>query len=268
MPPAAHPLGLRCLHAHATHPQPDLALELVWAQLASQGARELGATLGWCYLSDELAHGAEVILRGLRQHLPDVAWVGAVGAGVLATGVEYLGEPALAVMLCNLPHDDFRIFHGRHPLPAAQALSLPRTGWQAHVAQVHADGQTPDLPDLLRELADRTDTGYLFGGLSAGQAHSLHLAIDPSDPAAQLGSQYPGALGVWHGGLSGVAFHQRVRLVSRVTQGCAPVGPRREITAADRHLVYELDGQPALQCLMQDLGVNASLRSPDWQREA
>ena len=268
MPPAAHPLGLRCLHAHATHPQPDLALELVWAQLASQGARELGATLGWCYLSDELAHGAEVILRGLRQHLPDVAWVGAVGAGVLATGVEYLGEPALAVMLCNLPHDDFRIFHGRHPLPAAQALSLPRTGWQAHVAQVHADGQTPDLPDLLRELADRTDTGYLFGGLSAGQAHSLHLAIDPSDPAAQLGSQDPGALGVWHGGLSGVAFHQRVRLVSRVTQGCAPVGPRREITAADRHLVYELDGQPALQCLMQDLGVDASLRSPDWQREA
>lgn len=125
MPPAAHPLGLRCLHAHATHPQPDLALELVWAQLASQGARELGATLGWCYLSDELAHGAEVILRGLRQHLPDVAWVGAVGAGVLATGVEYLGEPALAVMLCNLPHDDFRIFHGRHPLPAAQALSPP-----------------------------------------------------------------------------------------------------------------------------------------------
>ena len=215
-----------------------------------------------------MAHGAEVILRGLRQHLPDVAWVGAVGAGVLATGVEYLGEPALAVMLCNLPHDDFRIFHGRHPLPAAQALSLPRTGWQAHVAQVHADGQTPDLPDLLRELADRTDTGYLFGGLSAGQAHSLHLAIDPSDPAAQLGSQYPGALGVWHGGLSGVAFHQRVRLVSRVTQGCAPVGPRREITAADRHLVYELDGQPALQCLMQDLGVDASLRSPDWQREA
>jgi small ligand-binding sensory domain FIST len=133
---------------------------------------------------------------------------------------------------------------------------------------VHADGQTPDLSELLRELAERTDTGYLFGGLSAGQAHSLHLAVDPSDPAAHLSSRDPGALGLWHGGLSGVAFHQRVRLVSRVTQGCAPVGPRREITAADRHLVYELDGQPALQCLMQDLGVRSSLRSPEWQREA
>ena len=268
MPSAAHPLGLRCLQAHATHPQPDLALELVWAQLASQGARDLGATLGWCYLSDALAHGAESILCGLRQHLPDVAWVGAVGAGVIATGVEYLDEPALAVMLCNLPRDDFRIFHGRHPLAPAHALSLPREGWHAHTAQVHADGQTPDLPDLLCELAERTDSGYLFGGLSAGQAHSLHLAIDPHDPAAPLGKHDPGALGLWHGGLSGVAFHARTRLVSRVTQGCTPVGPRREITAADRHLVYELDGQSALQCLMDDLGVSTSLHSPRWQHEA
>ena len=268
MPSAAHPLGLRCLHAHATHPQADLALELVWAQLASQGARELGATLGWCYLSDALAPGAEAIMRGLRQHLPDVAWVGAVGAGVAATGVEYLGDPALAVMLCNLPRDDFRIFHGRHPLPPARPLSLPRQGWHAHVAQVHADGQTPDLSDLLRELAERTDSGYLFGGLSAGQAHSLHLAVDPHTPDAHLTPHDPGALGLWHGGLSGVAFHPRVRLVSRVTQGCVPIGPRREITAADRHLVYELDGQPALACLMQDLGVSAPLRSSEWQHEA
>jgi small ligand-binding sensory domain FIST len=259
MPHAPHSMGLRCLHAHATHPQPDLALELVWAQLASQGAREFGATLGWCYLSDELAHGADTILRGLRQHLPDVAWVGAVGAGVLATGVEYLNEPALAVMLCNLPHDDFRIFHGRHALPPRLPLSLPGEGWHAHLAQVHADGQTPDLPELLSELAARTQTGMLFGGLSAGRAHDLHLAIDAHDSVN---------LGLWHGGLSGVAFHQRARLVSRVMQGCVPVGPQREITSADRHLVYELDGQPALKCLLQDLGVRTSLRSPDWPHEA
>ena len=64
---------LRFLHAHATHPVPELALELVWAQLASQMAvpsgtaapwlhgHEAGSdapTLGWCYLSDALAHGA------------------------------------------------------------------------------------------------------------------------------------------------------------------------------------------------------------------
>ena len=184
---------LRFLHAHATHPHPELALELVWAQLASQlaaqartegpwdtaGERDNDApTLGWCYVSDALAHGTQAILDGLRQRLPQVAWVGAVGVGVLATRVEYMDEPALVVMLCNLPRADFRIFHGRQPLPA---LLRVRSGqdspaWHAHVAQVHADARSPDLPELIAELASRTDTGYLFGGLSAGQHHSQHLA--------------------------------------------------------------------------------------------
>ncbi|MEY2842053.1 MAG: hypothetical protein RI920_90, partial [Pseudomonadota bacterium] len=30
------PSSLRFIHAHGTHPRPELALELVWAQLAAQ----------------------------------------------------------------------------------------------------------------------------------------------------------------------------------------------------------------------------------------
>jgi len=58
---------------------------------------------------------------------------------------------------------------------------------------------------------------------------------------------------VLSGGLSGVAFDRDVALVSRVTQGCQPVGPTREVTAADRNVVIELDGQPALDCLLRDV---------------
>jgi small ligand-binding sensory domain FIST len=264
-----HPAsGLRFLQAHGTHPQPELALELVWAQLASQGAMSMDATLGWCYLSDDLAHGVDVILAGLRQRLPHVAWVGAIGAGVLATGVEYIDEPALVVMLSNLPTADFRVFHGRTPLPAARPFERPPGGWHSHTALMHADAQTPDLSDLVHELADRTDTGYLFGGLSAGDAHHIHLAWSPHDDPAHDQAHPTRTPGVWHGGLSGVAFSERIKLVSRVTQGCEPVGPRREITSADRNIIYELDGRPALSCLLKDLGVTATATTPDWQREA
>ena len=62
-----------------------------------------------------------------------------VGAGVLATGVEYMDEPGLAVMLCNLPQDHFEIFHGRHPL-VSQRPGAPAPSWRAFTAQVHADG--------------------------------------------------------------------------------------------------------------------------------
>lgn len=271
MPTAPHP-GLRFLRAHATHPRPELALELVWAQLASQGVTHLGATLGWCYFSEKLAFGAEAILSGLQQHLPQVAWVGAVGVGVLSNEVEYTDEPALVVMVSNLPRADFRLFHGRHPLPPhvpwrADLLDRPAGAWHAHTAQVHADAQTLDLPELLRELATRTETGYLFGGLSTGHTQCRHLAFDPLEDAPTVHAGHPSS-GLWHGGLSGVAFHQRVRLVSRVTQGCEPVGPRREITAADRNVVYELDGEPALPCLLRDLGVGHTVTEPDWQRDA
>jgi small ligand-binding sensory domain FIST len=236
-------------------------------------------TLGWCYISDALAHGAQAVLDGLSERMPQVAWVGAVGVGVLATHAEYMNEPALAVMLCNLPREDFRVFHGRHPLPALHPLSGMRrsAGWRAHTAQVHADARTHDLSDLLAELASRTDTGYLFGGLSAGQHHGLHLALAPVDTASTTASEPVGssarstnapAAGVWRGGLSGVAFGDRVRMVSRVSQGCSPVGPRRDITAADRNVVYELDGEPALTCLLRDLGITETLSGSGWQREA
>lgn len=262
MPTPSHAIGLRFLQAHGTHPQPELALELVWAQLASQGAERMDATLGWCYVSDELGAGLDTILQGLRARLPHVAWVGAVGVGVLATGVEYIEEPALAVMLCNLPAQDFRIFHGKHPLPAR--LASPDRGdtgtFRAYTAQVHADAQTPDLQDLLHELAERTDTCYLFGGLGAGEHGRQHLASMPDEKDPRRG--------LWQGGLSGVAFDARVRLVSRVTQGCEPVGPERVITACDRHVVYELDGRPALRCLLDDLNLPGPGQHPEWHVEA
>ncbi|MEY4763926.1 MAG: hypothetical protein RI907_599 [Pseudomonadota bacterium] len=277
-PRSAPPAGLRFIHAHGTHPRPELALELVWAQLATQmgwaghppAAGRLQPTLGWCYVTEELAHGAEVILQGLRARMPQVAWVGGVGAGVLASGVEYIDEPALVVMVCNLPVEQFSVFHGRHPLAMRHRSTADAGTWRAFTAQVHADGQSPDVAELITELAERTDAGYVFGGLclpspQVPTAGGLQLALDPRD----LPNDHADAsLGVWHGGLSGVAFSDRVRLVSRVTQGCEPVGPQRRVTAAHQNVVYELDGLPALNCLLRDLDVTVRAGEVDWQRDA
>jgi len=52
-----------------------------------------------------------------------------------------------------------------------------------------------------------------------------------------------------------VAFEAGVALVSRVTQGCQPIGVQRHVTAADRNVVTLLDGEPALDCLLRDVGL-------------
>jgi small ligand-binding sensory domain FIST len=215
------------LHAHATHPDWRAALALALAQIDAQ-AHAAVPTLGFVYLTDHYAGDAEALLAELQRQWPGVAWVGSVGVGVCASGVEYFDEPALSLMLAPLPREHFRVFSGSRPL----------RGFAAHAALVHADPTTPDLAELIVDLADRTATGYLFGGLAAARTRTVHLAD-----------------GVWSGGLSGVAFDREIALVSRVTQGCQPIGPTRRITAAQRNVVTRLDGEPALDCLFADLGV-------------
>jgi small ligand-binding sensory domain FIST len=231
------------VHAHAGHADWRLALaecqRQIQAQIAARATRQHESaefTLGWCYLSDYYAPASEAILDELHRALPGVAWVGTAGVGVAATGIEYIDEPALVLMLAQLPQDSFRLFSGLRPLPARSSGFVP------HTALVHAEGSTPDLQELLHELSARTATGYLFGGLSSARNRSLHIAE-----------------GVFTGGLSGVLFGPDVGLISRVTQGCQPIGPVRIITQAERNLVVTLDGKPALDCVLEDLGLDRDL---------
>jgi small ligand-binding sensory domain FIST len=108
------------------------------------------------------------------------------------------------------------------------------------------------VAELIAELASRTDSGYLFGGLASSRSNTVQFAIGGNGNIKGQGA----ARGVFEGGLSGVAFGSGVSLLSRVTQGCQPVSSTRQITACERNLVLELDGQPALKVLLADLGVS------------
>lgn len=214
---------------HATHPDWRMALSLAGGPLDEAVRDRPGAfTLGLLYFTDAYAAQAEALLEAVRTRWPGLAWAGCVGVGVSASGVEYIDEPALSLMLCDLPPDGFEVFSGARPLSRVQA----------HTALVHADPATPDIGELIAEMSERTDTGYLFGGLAASRAGTLTVAD-----------------GIRRGGLSGVAFTDRVALLSRVTQGSQPVGPTRTITRGEVNRVIELDGQPALPLLLRDLGL-------------
>ena len=217
------------LVGHATHPDWRGALALAAAQIEGQQRAAGGAAepaLGLVYFSDHYAPHAQALYDALHARWPAVSWAGTVGVGVAAGGVEYFDEPALALMLAPLPAGRFRVFSGARPLAQIEPATM----------LVHADAGSIDLPDLLADLAGRTTSGYLFGGVAASRTRACQIAD-----------------GVFEGGLSGVAFSRDVALLSRVTQGCQPVGPQRRITGAERNVVTELDGQPALQCLLDDL---------------
>jgi small ligand-binding sensory domain FIST len=231
-------------YGHATHPQWPMAAGLVLAQLRAQMSLPGHANaprLALLYVTDHYAEQMQAILDHLRQEMPTVTdWVGTVGLGVAVNNAEYFDEPAMAVMLCDLAPEQFRVFSGLSPLPL---------NW-ADTALVHADPSTPDLTDLIADLAERTQQGYLFGGVTSSRSSSVQIAVKSGQGDA-VG-------GVFEGGLSGVAFAPDVGLLSRVTQGCQPVSAEREITEADRHVVLKLNGQPALDVMLSDLDISLS----------
>lgn len=239
-------------YGHAGHPQWRMAAGLVLAQVRAQMALPSYAkapTLALLYITDHYAAHAQDILDHLSAELPEVTdWSGTVGVGVAANNIEYFDEPGLVLMLCELPSDQYRVFSGVAPLGL---------GFEAHTALVHADPGTPDLGELIEEMSARTASGYLFGGLSCGRGKLLQFAVAGNGNVKGQGA----AGGIFSGGLSGVAFDERVSLVSRVTQGCLPVSAAHRVSSVAQHVVQSLDDEPALDVLLRDL--NVSLAQPE-----
>lgn len=219
------------VHGHATHPDWRMALALCAAQIdgeRSRGGACAEPTVGWIYFSAHYLPDIEALLAALQERWPGVQWVGGCGVSVLAGGAHYQDEPALALMLAALPRASFKVFSGRHPLGDFPVDTL----------QVHADLTAPDLPALVHELGRRSGSRQMFGAVVDGRRVGSLIA--------------DGALA---GGVCGVAFDERVKVLTRVAQGCQPFGPVRRITSIEHNQVLTLDHRPALDCLLEDLGI-------------
>ncbi len=209
-------------------------LNSVAQQLVSQleGIDLSAGCLGLIYATGQAADTYEALAAALASELPTVQWVGAFADGIIANQFELSGQSAVVAMVLPLSPTNWQIFNGTSPLTSL-----------AHTALVHADPTTQELGPLVEELARRTQTGYLFGGLTAaGDATANQIANNRR----------------LSGGMSGVGFSDDVRVLSRVTQGCAPLAREHEITECRAQFVLGLDGEPALDILLADLGVEKS----------
>lgn len=225
-------------YGHITHPDWRMAVSLVVAQIRGRMAQKGYAThpvLGIAYFSDHFARHAEALLEALQDEFPEITdWSGTAGVGVMASHAEYLGEPALAVMLLEMPREAYRVFSGIAPLSNTSPAAWEHT-------LVHADGHLPDLPGLVQELAERTGSGQLLGGLSSDAVAPLQLAWSRA--------REPRHSGVLQGGLSGIAFGAEAGAMQATTQGCQAMSKRMRITALQDNVLLSLDGRPALDVL-------------------
>lgn len=225
-------------------------------------------TLGFAYVSDPAGGDLGAIHDTLRTTTGITDWVGAVGFGICGlapadkskgdesrgdesrgdrapgrnvtngmVGGEYFDQPAVALLVTDLPRADYRIFaaandladfHARHDAWIAEA--------RPQIAVVHGDSHNPHALELISRFAEETGT-FLVGGMAS---------------FTSAGNQIAGE--IVSGGLSGVMLSSRVAVVSGLSQGSAPLGLVHQITNAQGNVLISLDGERALDVLMEDVG--------------
>ena len=215
---------------HASHPDWKTATELALKGIARGGG------VGFLYITEAFVPYAAEMLAEVKTHTGIADWVGTVGIGICATGTEYMDEPALALLTCPLPRASHAVFSGTAPPPRAGTRT--DSGADAgYFAIVHADPHTPDIDELINDMAGKVSSGYLVGGLSSSRG-----------PTVQFANQ------VVTGGISGVVFSSDVAVATRLTQGCSPLGGRHTITQVERNILVTLDNRPALDVMLADMG--------------
>jgi len=204
-----------------------------------------GANFGLIYVTDLIAGELPGILDRLRHETGIVAWVGSVGMGICATGIEYVDEPAIALMVGALPAGSFRLFTLDGTDPPADLTRPAPGGERVATGLIHGDPGFDDVAEAIAALADAAQA-YLVGGLGSARTAPWQVAGR-----------------VVESGISGVLFDDRVELVTGMTQGCQPIGPVRRVTAGADNIVAEIDGRPALDVFKEDIG---ELLSRDLQK--
>ncbi len=212
--------------------------EGAWSRLVMESVGQIQplaarAGLGFVYVTDHLVPHLAEITNLLRRSTGIRSWVGSVGIGVIATGTEYFDRPALVIMAAVLPAGSWRLF-GSGEEPESGPEPDPLAG--PEFAVVHADPRNPDLVEDVARLAGEPPR-FLVGGLASSRG-----ALD----------QVAGT--VVRGGISGVLFGSGLNVTTGLSQGCSPIGPVRTVTAAQRNVLFELDGHPALEVFKQDIG--------------
>lgn len=184
--------------------------------------------------AEEVDRLATVLTATLRPKL----LLGCSGEGVISGAEELETTPAITVWAAVLPDVDL------HPVQSSFSPTQDQfhlTGWpdpgiDDGTFLLLADPFTTPIQDILGILDDRYPGAKAIGGLAGGgQEVGMNRLV--------LNDQ------VFDGGLVGVRLSGAVDIRPVISQGCRMIGERFVVTKAERNLIHELGGEPALDRL-------------------
>jgi len=189
------------------------------------------------------------------QHL-----IGCTGAGIIGTNQEVEEQPALSLLVGELPGVEVKPFHltekdlEESTGPAFWHFQLELEPSVAPQFVVMVDPFTTRAMQLIDALVEAYPQAPMVGGLASGaqQAGENRLFVDRQ---------------VYDEGAIGVGLVGRIALRTVVSQGCRPIGEPFTVTRADKNIVFELAGRPPMKVL-QEMLPRLPARDRDLARSA
>jgi small ligand-binding sensory domain FIST len=236
---------------------PDTTSLMRWAEAASRAtepedaanevAESLTAALGegavdlvLLFFTAPMVPGADAIASTLKRRLAPGCIAGVSGGSVIGGGHEIEDGPALAAVAARMPGVEVKPF-----------ILMPSAWGEAIEDPVEFARHTPGV--------DRAELVILLGDPFSLDAERVLRAFNRNAPGVRLVGGMASAgprphantlvLNDWvasEGGV-GIALAGALRVDVVVSQGCRPIGPPLSVTRVERNLIFELDGQPALE---------------------
>ncbi|MGE0765361.1 MAG: FIST N-terminal domain-containing protein [Hyphomicrobiaceae bacterium] len=227
--------------AHATG---DTA-RAVGEALAEQLRGVEGHTVGFLYVTSDIAGELGEVVSALRARTGITTWTGTAGHGVCGSGIEYWSGPAATVLTGRLTKASCSALPSVATVEALEAMT--DFGATAGLGVLHGDPRNGRVVELVEALSSASGA-YLVGGLTSA-----------SDEFPQMAGER-----VVDGGISGVLIGGRFNVAVGLTQGCTPIGPVHEVTRCEGQIVAMLDHQPAYQVMCEDIGIAESADPRPW----
>jgi small ligand-binding sensory domain FIST len=186
-----------------------------------------------------IKHDANVIVSEIARRRGSSTVLGACAESVIGGAIEIEGDFALSVWMARLP---------------GTSVDTLRLSYSASIDQGSFVGWT----ESLLEMWPAGSVLILFGEPFTFPADRFAALLNDEQPGVPLvggmasGGDGPGSHHLilndelLHDGAVAVRLHGSVRSKTIVSQGCSPIGQPFVITKADRNVIHELGGKPAL----------------------
>lgn len=242
----------RAAAAGGAGPDPVAAAKAALTEV-SAGLGDVDVTLAMIFVGGGYTGSIEQIRDLVADRLSPERLVGVTAQGVIAGTAEIEHATSLSVWAASLPGGMCTPLRFPPPLEGTEVDAVwPEVPADASGLIVVCDPFTFPAHDLLGRM-DRTHPGVpVAGGVASGsqQPGGNRLLLDDA---------------VYSEGAVGIAFGGSVALTPLVSQGCRPVGPSYVVTQAERNIILELGGRPAVERIRQ---IYSEAEEADRQRMA